>query len=113
MFCLIDWRGAVIQRRGIATKARSTISPRINDLLPIDTAVAATKSEIVRVTVATSSSAAMRRLERALSALGGAKPRLPIGSVIVCFLGESVSVFSTSRRIPTPVRLDLGEAIDE
>jgi hypothetical protein len=89
-----------------------------SDLLPSDTAVAATTSEIVRVTVATSSSATARRLDSFLPASGGAKPGLPESSVIGVILGghprESNQVLlASSPRMPARVRLDLGEVIEE
>ncbi len=62
---------------GIRTKGRSTTSPRANDLLPRDTAVAATTSETVSATVAISSSATARRFDNVFSVRGRTKPGLP------------------------------------
>jgi hypothetical protein len=87
-----------------------------SDRLPSETAVAATTSEMVSVTVATSSIATARRLDRVLPARGAAKPGLPLSSVIGVILRVILAnqvLLASSPRMPARVRLDLGEVIEE
>jgi hypothetical protein len=71
---------------------------------------------MVSVTVATSSIATARRLDRVLPARGAAKPGLPLSSVIGVILRVILAnqvLLASSPRMPARVRLDLGEVIEE
>src|ERR1700692_3063513 len=65
---------------------------------PIDTAVAATISEMTSAKVAISSTAARRRLANRCSEIGEVKPTSPVRRLIVGILRESKSALSHYRR---------------
>jgi hypothetical protein len=80
----------LIQQRADRRLHRPSLenSPRVNDRLPSDTAVAATTSEMVSPKVAISSIAAVRRLVSVVPLFGGAKPGLPVSSAMVVVLAN-------------------------
>jgi hypothetical protein len=101
---------AYCRATGIGTDVCPERSARPSDLFSIDTAVAATLSETVSVTVAISSIAIARRLDKVCSACGGPKPGLPVSSAMMFIL----RINQISRWPPKPalIRPDLGGAIE-
>jgi len=85
--------------------------------MPIDTAVAATSSETASASVANISTPARRRLAHVFSAMGDAKPAVPVSSVMIVVLvsifGESVCLAANCRQRRARVRPDFVEAVEE
>jgi hypothetical protein len=95
---------------GICTAGRSTRSPLVSALLPIDTAVAATTSETVSASVAISSMATACRCDSVSSSFGAAKPGLPAQLCHGRYPSRIIEVVITIAAMPAPVRPDWGEA---
>jgi hypothetical protein len=102
------------EENGKKVRAGSTAAERdvaVTRVMPIETTVSATRIEITRATVATSSaSVAPRRRNRRPAWTGNPNPT---GSKLRATSLSRISHARHSRTIPASIRRDCGEAVDE